>query len=129
MSTGTVLLWMTSAQYLHVKKHSLAQELAMVYLLFIDFGKFLILSIFQVPVVLIFTKFDSLVDKCYTKLRGQGKNHQEAKAAMHELANKIFQDEYLSHVLDTDFPPKAYTCLAGNILFPCRFLNSDKFQK
>ena len=77
---------------------------------------FLILPILQVPVVLIFTKFDSLVQKCYQKLRLQGKNHQEAKAAMHELANKTFQDEYLSRVLATNFPPKAYICLAGNII-------------
>ena len=34
MSTGTVSLWMTNAQFLQVKKHSLIQELAMVYLLF-----------------------------------------------------------------------------------------------
>ena len=79
-------------------------------------------SIFQVPVVLIFTKFDALVDICYNKLRSQGKNHQEAKDAMYELANKIFWNEYLSRVLATDFPPKAYVCLAGNIL------SSNKFQ-
>jgi hypothetical protein len=85
------------------------------------FWKFLIFSIFQVPVVLIFTKFDALEDMCYNKLRSQGKNHQEAEDAMHELANKIFQNEYLSRVLATDFPPKAYVCLAGNILSSYRF--------
>ena len=73
------------------------------------------LPIFQVPVVVIFTKFDALAAKCYNKLRCQGKNHQEAKSAVPELANKIFQDEYLPRVLDTKFPPKAYVCLAGNI--------------
>ena len=36
---------------------------------------------------------------------------------MHEFANKIFQNKYLSCVLATDFPPKAYICLAGNVLF------------
>jgi len=129
MSTGTVFLWMTSAQCLGVKKYSLVQELAVVYLLFILFGKFLILSILQVPVVLIFTKFDSLVQKCYQKLRLQGKNHQEAKAAMHEFANKTFQDEYLSRVLDTDFPPKAYICLAGNILSLYRFFKFSQIAE
>ena len=69
------------------------------------------------PVVLIFTKFDALEDMCYNKLRSQGKDHQEAEDAMHEFANKIFQNEYLPRVLATDFPPKAYLCLAGNILF------------
>jgi len=49
-------------------------------------------------------------------------NHQEAKSAMPELANKIFQDEYLPRVLDTEFPPKTYVCLAGNILCCFRFL-------
>jgi hypothetical protein len=75
-----------------------------------------------VPVVLIFTKFDALEDMCYNKLRSQGKNHQEAEDAIHECANKIFQDEYLSRVLATDFPPKAYICLSGNILFLYRFV-------
>jgi hypothetical protein len=74
-----------------------------------------------VPVVLIFTKFDSLVEKCYQKLRLQGKNHHEAKATMHELANKTFQDEYLSRVLAIGFPPKAHICLAGTILLLYRF--------
>ena len=79
---------------------------------------FLILSpLLQVPVVLVFTKFDALVEKCYHKLRLQGKNHHEAKAGMHEFANKIFHQEYLSRVLATSFPPKAYICLAGNLFF------------
>ena len=69
------------------------------------------------PVVLIFTKFDALEHKCYTKLRNQGIDHQEAKSAVPELAKKIFQNEYLSRVLDTEFPPKGYVCLAGNILY------------
>ena len=72
------------------------------------------------PVVLIFTKFDALADKCYNKLRCQGKSHQEAESAMSELANKIFQDEYLPRVLGTRFPPKTYVCLAGNIFYPHR---------
>jgi hypothetical protein len=74
-----------------------------------------------VPVVLIFTKFDALVERCYQKLRFQGKSHQEAKAVMHEFANKTFQDEYLSRVLATDFPPKTYICLGGNLLFSYMF--------
>ena len=73
-------------------------------------------SIFQVPVVLVFTKFDALEDMCYNKLILQGKNHQEAEDAMPEFANKTFQNEYLFRVLATDFPPKAHNCLAGDIL-------------
>ena len=90
-------------------------------LLFLFFWKFQILTMFQVPVVLIFTKFDALAAKCYNKLRCQGKNHQEAKSAMPELANRIFQDEYLPRVLDTKFPPKTYVCLAGNIWYSVGF--------
>ena len=71
--------------------------------------------------MVIFTKFDALEDMCYNKLRSQGKNHQEAEDAVHEFANNIFQNEYLSHVLATDFPPKAYICLAGNMLSLYRF--------
>jgi len=70
-----------------------------------------------VPIVLIFTKFDALADKCYNKLRYQGKDHQEAKTAMHELAKKTFREEYLPRVLDAEFPPKTFVCLAGNILY------------
>jgi len=74
-----------------------------------------------VPIVLIFTKFDALADVCYNKLRYQGKDHQEAKTAMHELAKKTFQKEYLPRVLDAEFPPKTFVCLAGNILYSYRF--------
>ena len=118
--------WMISAQSLELKKYSSVWELAVVYLLFL-FWKFLKFSIFQVPVVLIFTKFDALENKCYNKLRYQGMNHQEAKSAMPELANKTFQEEYLTLVLDTKHPPKTHVCLAGNILYTYRFLNSHKY--
>jgi len=80
-----------------------------------------------VPVVLIFTKFDALEDICYNKLRSQGKNHQAAEDAMHELAIKTFQNEYLSRVLATDFPPKAFICLAGDISSLYRFFKSHIF--
>ena len=83
---------------------------------------FLIFPNLQVPVVLIFTKFDALEDKCYNKLRSQGMDHQDTKSAVPELANKTFQDEYLPRVLDTEFPPKTYVCLAGNILYSYSFL-------
>ena len=73
------------------------------------------------PVVVIFTKFDALLLKCYNKLRNQQMNHGEAKSAMHELANKIFQKNYLSPILATEVPPKTYICLAGNILYSYKF--------
>jgi hypothetical protein len=68
-----------------------------------------------VPVVLIFTKFDALEVKCYSNLREQGKCHEEASTQLPELVDKTFQDNYLSRVLDAEFPPKTYVCLAGNI--------------
>ena len=67
--------------------------------------------------MLIFTKFDALEDKCYSKLRDEGKNHEEASMQLPELVNKTFQDEYLPRVLDAKFPPKTFVCLAGNMLY------------
>jgi len=67
----------------------------------------------SVPVVVIFTKFDALADMCYTKLRNQGMEYQEAESAVPDLAEKTFQKEYLPRILSTEFPPKAHVCLAG----------------
>jgi len=86
------------------------------------FFSFIYFLFFLVPVVVIFTKFDALVLKSYHKLRDQQKDHKEAKSAMHELANTIFQDHYLSQVLATEVPPKTHICLAGNILYCCKAL-------
>ncbi len=41
---------------------------------------------------------------------------------MPELADKIFQNEYLPCILNADFPPKTYVCLAGDMLYAPRFL-------
>jgi len=90
--------------------------------LFFLFFQFHVFSIFLVPVVVIFTKFDALVLKSYHKLRDQQRNHKEAKSAMHELANKTFQDHYLSQVLATEVPPKTHICLAGNTSCLCEAL-------
>jgi hypothetical protein len=67
--------------------------------------------------VLIFTKFDALELKCYSKLREEGKSHEEASIQVPELANKTFQDEYLPRVLGAKFPPKTYVCLSGKTLY------------
>ena len=71
--------------------------------------------------MLIFTKFDALELKCYSKLREEGKSHEEASIQVPELANKTFQDEYLPRVLGAKFPPKTYVCLAGDILYSYTF--------
>ena len=73
------------------------------------------------PVVVIFTKFDALVLKSYNKLRNQQKNHEEAKSGMHDLTNKIFQDNYLSPILANEVPPNAHICLGGNVLYFYQF--------
>ena len=66
--------------------------------------------------MLIFTKFDALEDKCYSKLREEGKSHEEASIQVPELAKKTFQDEYLPRILGAKFPPKTYVCLAGTVI-------------
>ena len=71
------------------------------------------LSFFQVPVVLIFTKFDALELKCYSELREKEKSHEEASIQVPELANKTFENKYLPRILNAKFPPKAYVCLSG----------------
>jgi hypothetical protein len=81
------------------------------------------MSFFQVPVVLIFTKFDALELKCYSKLREEGKSHEEASIQMPKLANRTFEDEYLSCVLGAKFPPKTYVCLSGKIFILIDFFN------
>ncbi len=74
------------------------------------------------PVVLIFTKFDALELKCYSKLLEQGKSHEEAIVQVPELADKTFQKEYLPRVLGAQFPPKTYVCLAGDVSYSSGFL-------
>ena len=116
ISIGTVSQWMISVHSLGLKKHSLVLELAEVYLLFL-LQKLMIFFKFQVPVVVIFTKFDALEDMCYGKLRGQGKSHEEASIQVPELANETFEKEYLPCIFNTRIPPKTYVCFAGNVIF------------
>ena len=116
MLTGTVSQWMINVQSLGLNRLSLVLELAEVFFSF-SFCTTLDNVIFQVPVVLVFTKFDALELKCYSKLREEEKSHEEASIQVLELAHKIFQDEYLPRVLGAKFPPKTYVCLSGKILF------------
>ena len=114
---------MINVQSLGLNRHSLVLELAEVFFFFFFPVQPLIMSFFQVPVVLIFTKFDALELKCYSKLREEGKSHEEASIQVPELANKTFQDEYLSRVLGANFPPKTYVCLSGEIFILIDFFN------
>ena len=118
--TGTVSQWMINVQSLGLNRRSLVLELAEVFFLSL-FVQHLIMSFFQVPVVLVFTKYDALELKCYSKLREEGKSHEVASIQVLELAHKTFQDEYLPRVLGAKFPPKTYVCLSGKILYSYRF--------
>jgi hypothetical protein len=59
-----------------------------------------------------FTKFDSLVVQEYSKL-DDVQDDEGRWAQAEENAEKTFQEVYLSKVLNTKFPPKAYACLQG----------------
>jgi hypothetical protein len=122
VKTGTVSQWMINVQSLGLKRHFLVLELAEVCFLSF-FVQLLILSFFQVPVVLVFTKFDALELKCYSKLREEEKSHEEASIQVLELAHKTFQDKYLPRVLNAKFPPKAYVCLSGKTLYSHNFFS------
>jgi len=64
----------------------------------------------KVPLVNAFTKFDALVIQEYAKLNDeQGGSDRWTKAE--EKADTIFQETYLSKVLNAQFPPKAYVHL------------------
>jgi hypothetical protein len=80
-----------------------------------------------VPVVLIFTKFDALEHKCYSELREQGKNYEDASIQAPELANKTFLEEYLPCILDARFPPKGYVTLAGKYIIFYYPSNSHRY--
>ena len=109
---------MINVQFLGLKKHFLVVELAEVYIFyFYLFVEVIDIFKFQVPVVVIFTKFDAFQDMCYGKLRNQGRSHEEASMQMQDLANNTFQQVYLPRILDAEFPPKAYVCLTGNNIF------------
>ena len=127
LKTGTVSQWMISVQSLGLNRHSLVLELAEVFLLLFSVQP-LIMSFFQVPVVLIFTKFDALELKCYSKLREEGESHEEASIQVSELANETFQNEYLSRVLGAKFPPKTYVCLSGKISYSYKFLKKNPYR-
>jgi hypothetical protein len=112
---------MIGVQFLGLNRHSLVLELAEVFFFFFSFYTISDNVIFQVPIVLIFTKFDAFELKCYSKLREQGKSYEEASIQVPELAHKTFQDEYLPRILSAKFPPKTYVCLSGKILYSQEF--------
>ena len=64
-----------------------------------------------VPLVVVFTKFDGQIIQESGKLGDMDDAVKWDKAR--ENAESTFQTVYLSQVLDTKYPPKAYVCLGG----------------
>ena len=59
-----------------------------------------------VPVIVIFTKFDSLEAKAFRTLRNEGWSRQDAKAHAPERANSDFERDFLPNVFGRKYPPK-----------------------
>jgi len=59
-----------------------------------------------------FTKFDALVIQEYAKLNDE-QDGSDRWAKAEEKADTVFQETYLSKVLNVQFPPKAYVHLQG----------------
>lgn len=59
-----------------------------------------------------FTKFDALVIQEYAKLSDE-QDGSDRWAEAEQKADTIFQEVYLSKVLNAKFPPKAYVHLQG----------------
>ena len=68
---------------------------------------------FTVPLVNAFTKFDALVIQEYAKLNDEQDGSVTRWSKAEEKADIIFQEAYLSKVLNAQFPPKAYVHLQG----------------
>ncbi|KAF8345406.1 hypothetical protein F5887DRAFT_1192035, partial [Amanita rubescens] len=64
----------------------------------------------KVPLVNAFTKFDALVIQEYAKLNDE-QDGSDRWAKAEEKADTVFQETYLSKVLNVQFPPKAYVHL------------------
>ncbi|KDQ12609.1 hypothetical protein BOTBODRAFT_176292 [Botryobasidium botryosum FD-172 SS1] len=60
----------------------------------------------KVPVIAIFTKFDSLDGQAYQELRREGFEHSEAQKGAPRRANEQFECVHLSRILKQRYPPK-----------------------
>ncbi|KAF8345403.1 hypothetical protein F5887DRAFT_884954, partial [Amanita rubescens] len=65
----------------------------------------------KVPLVNAFTKFDALVIQEYAKLNEEQDGSDTRWSKAEEKADIIFQEAFLSKVLNAQFPPKAYVHL------------------
>ncbi|KDQ16357.1 hypothetical protein BOTBODRAFT_31044 [Botryobasidium botryosum FD-172 SS1] len=60
----------------------------------------------KVPVIAIFTKFDSLDGKAYQELRREGFKHSEAQERAPRRADEQFERVHLNRILGQSYPPK-----------------------
>ncbi|KDQ17637.1 hypothetical protein BOTBODRAFT_105342 [Botryobasidium botryosum FD-172 SS1] len=60
----------------------------------------------KVPVIALFTKFDSLDGQAYHELRREGFGHSEAQNGAPRRANKQFECVHLHRILEQRYPPK-----------------------
>ncbi|KDQ10810.1 hypothetical protein BOTBODRAFT_35924 [Botryobasidium botryosum FD-172 SS1] len=60
----------------------------------------------KVPVIAIFTKFDSLDSEAYQELRREGFEHSEAQKGAPRRADERFERVHLSRILEQRYPPK-----------------------
>ncbi|KDQ18628.1 hypothetical protein BOTBODRAFT_29006 [Botryobasidium botryosum FD-172 SS1] len=65
----------------------------------------------SVPVIAIFTKFDSLDMESFRTLRDQGLSYSEARAKCSQHADERFNRVHLPRILAQKFPPAAVVCL------------------
>ena len=76
------------------------------------------------PLVAIFTKFDGLVTKEYGKL-DDIENDEDRWEKAEDIAKNTFQQLY-DRVMNTQYPPKAHTCMQLRGESDLQFLGQSK---
>ena len=65
-----------------------------------------------VPIVVVFTKFDALVTKCWGEL-GEARMQPDANDIAAQKAKTRFKADYLPLVMNTEYSPKTHVLLGG----------------
>jgi len=71
---------------------------------------------YTVPVVVVFTKYDALLDQVANDLEIINMTEQN-KAAVHNVAEARYREHYHLRITETAYPPKAVVKLQGKELF------------
>jgi hypothetical protein len=69
-------------------------------------------GLWAVPVIAIFTKFDSVVDRAYNQLRKDKIGRLEAKQKAPSHASELFKKDLLVMIYGTNYG--SYVCLSSN---------------